>query len=183
MKLRVKVNVSQWAWGDGDESHVLPGGTHSLEGKDLSADFAVALAAAAAAGSDIEILSSDDAFKTAAKSAVESDFDSAKALTKAQGDGTWHESNLVSQIANFEGMATVARSLAEHEGAVVRAEHAKAQAESLLVVHRLAVERAAARAADQFDVADALRDKIAELGFEVRDAAGGGFELLDRRVG
>nr|MBA3402302.1 hypothetical protein [Actinomycetota bacterium] len=88
MKLRVKVNVSKWAWGDGDESNVLLGGTHTLEGNDLSKDFVQALAAAAEADpGTIEILSSDDAAKKAMSGGVESDSDSLKALAKAQEDG------------------------------------------------------------------------------------------------
>jgi cysteinyl-tRNA synthetase len=41
----------------------------------------------------------------------------------------------------------------------------------------LAVQRQAARAAKDFAEADLLRDAIAELGWEVRDVAGG-FELV-----
>lgn len=140
MKARVKVNVSQWAWGDGDESHVLPGGTHSLEG--ISKDFAGALAAAAAADpGTIEILSSDDAFKSATKAAVESEANSRKTLASVVVDGLWYPSNLEAQIANFEGIAAEARaSLAdaegsrrsELEGVIVRAEHSKKEAADAL---------------------------------------------------
>jgi hypothetical protein len=146
VKARVKVNVSQWAWGDGDESHALAGGTHTLEGKALSKDFARALAAAAAADpGTLEIVSSDDAFKSAVKAEVESDHESAKVLAKAQENGSWYESNLVSQIANFEGLAAEARAMSEGaeggrkeelEGAAVRAEHARRQAEEALASTR-----------------------------------------------
>lgn len=40
-------------------------------------------------------------------------------------------------------------------------------------VRRLAEERAAARAAGEFDQADALRERLAEIGWEVRDRPGG----------
>ncbi len=136
MKLRVKVNVSQWAWGDGDESHVLAGGTHSLPSDDvaLSKDFVQALAAAAAADpGSIEILSSDDAAKKA-MGGVESDADSLKALAKAQEDGSWYESNLEAQVALFDGVEAEAKANidaelpGEWEGVIVRAQHGREQA-------------------------------------------------------
>jgi cysteinyl-tRNA synthetase len=52
-------------------------------------------------------------------------------------------------------------SLAEAE------EGADAEAEALLA------ERVEARAAKDFDRADAIRDRLADLGWEVRDAEGG----------
>jgi len=44
-------------------------------------------------------------------------------------------------------------------------------------VRRLAAEREQARSQRDFAAADELRERIAALGWEVRDAAGG-FELL-----
>ncbi len=137
MKMRVKVNVSQWAWGDGDESHVLAGGTHSLPSDDvaLSKDFVQAIAAAAAADpGSIEILSSDDAAKKAMSAGVESEADSLKALAKAQEDGSWHESNLEAQVALFDGVEAEAKANLEDElpgewqGVIVRAQHGREQA-------------------------------------------------------
>lgn len=138
MKLRVKVNVSQWAWGDGDESHVLPGGTHNLPSDDvaLTKDFVQALAAAAEADpGSIEILSSDDAAKKAMRGGVESNADSLKALEKAQEDGSWYESNLEAQVALFEGVEAEAKAslessddTAKWDGVIVRAQHGREQA-------------------------------------------------------
>ncbi len=132
MKLKVKVNVSQWAWGDGDESHVLAGGTHTLEG--MSKDFVGALGAAAAADpGSIEILSADDAAKKA-MAGVESDADSLKSLAKAQEDGSWYESNLEAQVALFDGVEAEAKANidaelpGEWEGVIVRAQHGREQA-------------------------------------------------------
>ena len=136
MKLRVKVNVSQWAWGDGDESHVLPGGTHSLPSDDgaLTKDFVQAIAAASEADpGSIEILSSDDAAKKA-MAGVESDADSLKALAKAQEDGSWYESNLEAQVALFDGVEAEAKTNidaelpGEWQGVIVRAQHGREQA-------------------------------------------------------
>ncbi len=137
MKLKVKVNVSKWAWGDGDESHALAGGTHSLPSDDvaLSKDFVQALAAAAAADpGSIEILSSDDAAKKAMSGGVESESDSLKALEKAQADGSWYESNLVAQVALFDGVEAEAKANLEDElpgeweGVIVRAQHGRNEA-------------------------------------------------------
>jgi len=136
MKLRVKVNVSQWAWGDGDESHVLAGGTHSLPSDDvaLSKDFVQAIAVAAAADpGSIEILSADDAAKKA-MAGVESDADSLKALAKAQEDGSWYESNLEAQVALFDGVEAEAKANLEGDlpgewkGVIARAQHGREQA-------------------------------------------------------
>ncbi len=145
MKLRVKVNVSQWAWGDGDESHVLPGGTHTLEG--VSKDFAQALAAAAEADpGSIEILSSDDAAKKAMSGGVESNADSLKALAKAQEDGSWYESNLEAQVALFDGVEAEAKASLEGsddtarrskwQGVIVRAQHGRDEALAALTAIR-----------------------------------------------
>ncbi len=146
MKLRVKVNVSQWAWGDGDESHVLPGGTHSLPSDDgaLTKDFVQAIAAAADADpGSIEILSSDDAAKKAMSGTVESDADSLKALTKAQEDGSWYESNLEAQVALFDGVEAEAKTslegsddTAKWEGVIVRAQHGRNEALAALAAIR-----------------------------------------------
>jgi cysteinyl-tRNA synthetase len=52
-----------------------------------------------------------------------------------------------------------------------------ADAEAPEEVHRLAEQREQARAARDFEAADELRERIAALGWEVRDGAGG-FQLL-----
>jgi cysteinyl-tRNA synthetase len=46
---------------------------------------------------------------------------------------------------------------------------------------RLLAEREEARAAKDFDRADALRDQLAEMGWEVRDEAGGARLVRKRR--
>jgi hypothetical protein len=99
MKLAVDVKISRWAWGDGDESHVLPGGRHELT--NASADFVRAVGAAAASDpSVIEIVESDSSAKKLLDSAVESDAASRKALASAVKDGRWAEGNLEAEAAS-----------------------------------------------------------------------------------
>jgi len=145
MKMKVKVNVSKWAWGDGDESHVLLGGTHNLPSDDvaLSKDFVQAIAVAAEADpGTIEILSSDDAAKKAMSGGVESDADSLKALEKAQEDGSWYESNLEAQVALFVGVEAEAKANlkaelpGEWQGVLIRAQHARNEALTALAAIR-----------------------------------------------
>lgn len=134
MKLAVEVKISQWAWGDGDESHVLSGGLHSLS--DASKDFVAALAAAAAGDpSVIEIVSADDAAKKTIAGAVESDKDSLKALDAAVKSGAWHEGNLESAIAAEKGKLEAALEAGD-EAAARAADFRMAQAADALLAVR-----------------------------------------------